>query len=289
MTPDTSPAKHLFRESALKNNHAIDEIEKSLKVVSISSWIWLTLFIFSLLSMLIWGLLGQVAMEVSASGIILPAEQFIMAENFASENLNDRMKRVASLKDLLNKKQALYKKHYLTITELEQAKQEYFSAKQALANKPNENYAALIKPLNSAQNIHQNQELYTLAFVNPMEGKKILVGMNAYVLPTTMSSYEYGYIKGKIVSVSEYPASKESVYSYLGNMNLVDEFFINGSPFMVKIKLESNYKMPTGLSWTSKQGAAIRIEPGTMVRVKIVYKVCSPFELLTKKIVDITV
>ena len=91
-----------------------------------------------------------------------------------------------------------------------------------------------------------------------------------------------GYIKGRVASVSKYPASKELAYLYLGNMNLVDEFFSGSVPFVVKIKLEKNNKTMSGFSWTTHTGPLFKIESGSIVTSKIVNKLCSPLKLLTK-------
>ncbi len=282
MTQGSSTKKNLFRENALKNINSLDEIHGSLKINNVSAWLWLVVSLLFLMSIAIWGLFGQVAMDVTASGIIIAAEQFSAAENFVNENWIERQRRVNSLKTLLEKKEKLYHKHYLTITELEQAKEDYIAAKQALTTRPTVSYINATAPLLSAHGNHTNQLLYALVFVNHHQGKKVSAGMDAYVLPSTMSLYEYGYIRATVVSVSDYPASKEAVYSYLGNMSLVDEFFNNGAPFMVKIKLKNDYKMQSQLSWTSKLGPQYKIAPGTMVDVKIINKVCPPIELLTQ-------
>jgi hypothetical protein len=62
--------------------------------------------------------------------------------------------------------------------------------------------------------------------------------------------------------------------------NLVDEYFLNGPPFMVKIQLEENLHTRSGLTWTSQRGPPYLIESGTMVSADIVCKTCSPIHLL---------
>lgn len=127
-----------------------------------------------------------------------------------------------------------------------------------------------------------NKTLDALVFIDHMEGKKIKAGMAAYVLPSTVSPYEYGYIKGEVISISDYPLSKEFVYSYLGNINLVDEYFTHGSPFMAKVRLLASSTSKSGLLWTTRKGAPFKFEPGATVTVKIVSTECSPLKLLTQ-------
>jgi len=85
-----------------------------------------------------------------------------------------------------------------------------------------------------------------------------------------------------VAQVSEYPASKESVYSYLGNMNLVDDYFAGGAPFVVKIILEKNSQTLSGLAWTTPQGASFKMGAGSAVTVNIIQHQYHPYELLTQ-------
>lgn len=124
------------------------------------------------------------------------------------------------------------------------------------------------------------KNLEAIVFINHTDGKKISVGMETYILPNTMTPYEHGYIKGKVVNISEYPASKESVFYYLGNMNLVDEFFKNGVPFIAKIQLLTNTQTKSGLSWTTKKGAPYPINPGSTISAKIINKKAAPIQFL---------
>lgn len=130
---------------------------------------------------------------------------------------------------------------------------------------------------------HTNPSLETLVFIKHSEGKKVGVGMKAYILPSNISAYEYGYIKGKIIEISEYPASKEAVYPYLGNTALVDEFFGSGAPFLAKIQLEKSNLNPSGFAWTTQKGTPFKIKPGSTVSVKLITKEISPLKLLTSR------
>lgn len=269
-------------------------------------------------------------------------KQFEKEEHLLQEKLKHVQAKSIFLKDLLNKKEQLFKKHYLTIPELEHAKEEYLDAvdaaekiflelnnasfklnqeKEALKEKMNfyekkyldsqheleiklldkrngekiismadgkimnsniskGDYVAVGKTLLTLLTNSSDKNTDALIFVNHAEGKKIFSGMDVYVLPTTMSAYEYGYIRGKIISISEYPASKESVNAYFGNMNLVDEFFASGVPLVAKVRLMTSDKTVSGFVWTTKKGAPFKIEFGTAVVVKIVTKEVSPLGLL---------
>jgi hypothetical protein len=281
VTGQVSSGKPLFREGALKSLSTVNDIQKSLRVVEAKAVTYLLAALFALAGILIWSICGKVAIEVSARGLLMPARQLEIAEKIYQQSRHDREDAVQFVRDIFNKKQQLFDKHYLTIDELERARQDYTRAKEDLANIPrlnNKNVGDLFREAEDTE----NSPLIALVFVNHAEGKKIAAGMQAYVLPSTLSAFEYGYIKGKVLSISEYPASKESVYSYIGNMNLVDEYFAGGVPFVVKIELAKDLAAASGLTWTTRQGAPFKVSAGSAVTVKIINHQYHPFQLLVR-------
>jgi hypothetical protein len=279
VTHKLNQKKHLFRESAIKNLNSIHEVQVALKVTTPGSWLCLFMLLITLGGFVMWSLYGSVSLNVSGRGIIIPSEFLIQAEAYISDNMRDQEEMLTSIKDLLDKKKELYKKHYLTLVDLRQAEKEYMLAKAEYMNPFKNSYFNVKKPFFKMDK-KNSQVLDVLVFVEHADGKKITSGMTAFIIPEIISPYQYGYIKGKVYSVSEYPATKEAAFSYLGNMNLVDSFFISGVTYMVKIKLESSNNTKSKLSWTTKKGSPFVIEAGTTVSVKIVNKNCTPFGLL---------
>lgn len=283
MTSDNINAKSLFRENAINSINAPEEIQRCLKVVSTSSWIRISILLSVLIAILIWGFYGQVTMVVLANGIIIPLNQLRQTEKSLQDNLAIYQERAAILKKLLQQKKILFINHYLTIVDFSKAQQEYLSAKEEfekMAKDVDANTSNLIPDMR----VNDSSDFFALVFVNHADGKKISPGMNAYVLPSTVSVYDYGYIKAKVFSVSEYPVSKETAYAYLGNKSLVDEFFSKGTPIMLKLVLCNNEKNKKQFDWTSKIAAPVTIRPGTKIDVKIIYKESSPVQLLVGRV-----
>jgi hypothetical protein len=276
---ETTPVNSLFRENALRQLNSSNEIHQALNVIKPASWIIALCLLLMLTGIIWWAWWGHVVITVPAIGIIIAEADFDEAQQLMADNLNAHREKVKVLQDLLSKKQSLYKKHYLTITEVEAAREAYLAAKEELTAVTRQNYVVLNKPYSTAMH-NQPPVLDALVFVTHAEGKKILPGMQVYVLPNTVSLYDYGYIQAKVLSMSEYPIAKEAVYSYLGNMSLIDEFFGSSAPFMIKIRL-TNGATPSGLAWTTQTGPTFKIEPGTTITARIVSKTCAPIQLLT--------
>jgi hypothetical protein len=149
-----------------------------------------------------WVCWGRVVVTIPAIGIIIAEAEFNEAQQLMAENLNAHEEKVSVLQDLLARKQSLYKKHYLTISDVEAAREAYLAAKEELTGVARQNYVAINRPFTSATHT-LHPVLDALVFVTHAEGKKILAGMQVYVLPNSVSLYDYGYIHGKVVDVSE--------------------------------------------------------------------------------------
>jgi hypothetical protein len=277
--PDTNHPNPIFRDNAIKHLNSLTDMQEILTIIKPASWLGIILAILFLLSLLIWSTWVKVENTIPAIGIIIAEEEFQQAEYLWQENVNEYQKKVTSLKDLFLQQKTLYQKHYITINDLEKGRQDYLMAKEQLATLNKQKAMPIFKPLFNVDSATANQTMDALVFVTHTQGKKILPGMDSYILPDTVSAYEYGYLRGKVVSISEYPVSKEVVYSYLGNMSLVDEFFGNSVPFMVRVRLMKEPLSPDGLSWTSGKRAFLKIGEGTTITARIVNKTCTPLSL----------
>ncbi len=282
MTNSISNTKSIFRENALNSLNAITDIQYSLKVVDVKSITYLMAAFLIFSGIVIWGIFGSLTVEIPATGILLTSQQIEIAEQRDREAREEKRVSLEEKKSLLLKKQMLYDKHYLTIDEVDKARQEYLDAKSNM-NTYSIAYPEQLDRLFDDADFSKLAPMEALVFVSHDQGKKIVKGSQAYLLPSTLSSYEYGYINGSVRSISEFPATKESVYAYLGNASLVDEYFSGGSPFVVKIKLESRPGSASGLRWTTDNGAPFRIDAGSVVSAKIISSHYRPYQLLMKQ------
>ena len=282
MSDKISEPKLIFRDNAVKSLNSFIEIDEAITIIKPSAWLLLLTIILAFSGFLVWSIWGTVEITVPAVGIIIADDELQKAESLWRENINDHQQKLAILHDIFSKQTELYRKRFITILELEQSRENYLIAKDELAALSRQNSISVFRPSLSTLQHSENETLDALIFVSHSQGKKVAAGMNTYILPDTLSAYEYGYIKGKVLSVSDYPAAKDTVYGYLGNMSLVDEFFNGGAPFVVKVRLVRDIKTGSGLAWTSRKGPGFAVGAGTTVSGKVVNKACSPLSLVLK-------
>lgn len=266
-----------YRENALKALNSLEPLQSGLRIVESKSVISLLALISILLAVLVWGFLGAVSIELPAQGLLLPISQIEQTEVIYQSYRQARERELKQWQTLLANKQKLYSQHLVTLDDLARSQRDYLTAMETKTLIPkliDEQAGSLFSAKQASSG-----ELAAIVFVSHHDGKQIKQGMHAYLLPAFMSAYSYGYIKGIVSHVSEFPASKESVYPYLGNMNLVDEYFIGGAPFVLRIDLDRNQQTASGYNWTSHLGAPEQLSAGSAVQVKIVKEELHPYQL----------
>lgn len=126
----------------------------------------------------------------------------------------------------------------------------------------------------------KGQRLDALVYLSPASGKRVKVGMPAVVSPSTIKKEEFGSIKGKIIEVTQYPASKSNMMTVLQNEDLVNQFLAQGAPIAVRIMLYGNPESFSEYQWTSGEGPQQKITLGTLVETRITVREQSPISLV---------
>ncbi len=119
-------------------------------------------------------------------------------------------------------------------------------------------------PLFSLERQGKTIKTEVVMYVRAEEGKKILPGMEAMISPSTVKKEEYGYILGRVVSVSEYPATSQGMLHTLGNEELVKAIAAQGASIELLIDLSVDDSTQSGFKWSSPQGPPVKINSGTL-------------------------
>ena len=119
-------------------------------------------------------------------------------------------------------------------------------------------------------------------FVPAGEGKKIDVNNFVEVMPATIKREEHGFIHGKVVDVSELPATRLAMEAALQHPDLVETFLKRYSPgvlLRVHVKLEPRPGTDSReldqadlnrFRWSSSSGTTQKLKTGTLCEAAIV-------------------
>jgi HlyD family secretion protein len=117
-------------------------------------------------------------------------------------------------------------------------------------------------------------------YVPVSDGKKITEGMEVKIYPSTVQKEEYGYMIGTVIEVPEYPVSTETVMATLGNEALAQELTGQGAPLEVRVDLVADEDTASGYAWSSKKGATVNVENGTLCSASVVVSTQRPISMV---------
>lgn len=140
------------------------------------------------------------------------------------------------------------------------------------------------------QNQIAGDKLRGVLYIPSQDGKKIKEGMEALVVPSTVQPQEYGFMKGKVTYVSDFPITQKGMMMTVKNDQLVQGLLSRGALFEVYVEFEKDSEAYSGFKWTSAQGPNILINEGTSCMGKITVKTEHPATIVVpalKKFFDL--
>jgi HlyD family secretion protein len=108
------------------------------------------------------------------------------------------------------------------------------------------------------------KNLEAVLYFPPREGKKIRLGMQVQVAPSTVKQEKYGFVKGMVTHVSEFPSTFQGMMRTLQNQELVSKLSMGGAPIEVRADLIPDPGTPSGYKWSSSKGPPMAINTGTL-------------------------
>lgn len=126
----------------------------------------------------------------------------------------------------------------------------------------------------------QLASLKGILYIPSQDGKKIKRDMEAFVVPSTVQPQEYGFIKGKVTYVSDFPITQQGMMMSVKNDQLAKGLLAMGPLFEVHVAFEKDTKSYSGFKWTSAKGPDITIKEGTSCMGQITVKQENPITIV---------
>lgn len=117
-------------------------------------------------------------------------------------------------------------------------------------------------------------------FVPIAQGKRIEKGMKVRLSPSTYPKEEFGMMIGKVVYVSEFPATREGMMRILNNEQLVQLLTGGSSSIAVRVELEKSEETRSGYKWTSVENTERSVQSGTIASGEVVVDTQRPIALV---------
>ena len=134
------------------------------------------------------------------------------------------------------------------------------------------------QPILSIQPDIHNLEL--LAYFPSLQAKEIKNEMEVQVSPSTIKREEFGFMKGRVTYVSDYPATSAAMMRNFQNETLVASLTQGGPVTEIRVDLELDRRTPSGFRWSTSKGPLVTISAGTICTVEIVTRRQKPVNLV---------
>ena len=125
-----------------------------------------------------------------------------------------------------------------------------------------------------------SNELEARIYISPLDGKKVKINMDVQISPSTVKPEEFGFMLGKVRSVSRFPSSADTTMNELKNEALVKTLFQDSSPITMRADLIPSAATTSGYKWSSPKGPEVKIESGTICSGTITVKKDRPIGLV---------
>lgn len=295
--------KGLFRKSAVDRLSSPDQLDTLPRLTSPRGWLILAAAGIMVAVAAVWAIAGSQPVTVKSQGVLVRPGGIVSIGAFTSGQLtdvrirlNDQVRRgdvIARVRqpELLNQLAELYSRKQALAKEEEKEGREIDAGIEQLQEMIAERsrvvspYAGRVidvavkkydmlsegVPVATLElDTGSVEKLQAVMYVPVQIGKKVVPGMDVKINPTSVSKEEYGNLLGRVVSVSEYPATEQSMMNTLGNEAFVRQLSEAGPALLeVRIELLVDPSTPSGFRWSTKKGPPMALESGTLMNGEI--------------------
>jgi hypothetical protein len=266
--------KSLFREEALDKMSSPDELDRLMRVTDPKGWLALIALLALVAAAVVWGVFGSVPVEVGGDkGVLLAGDSRNPAVSQTSGLVTDVPVEIG---DHVQEGQVLARIRpnegpETDVVSLFDGRVDQILIERGMLLERGQQVAVIKRG---------NEPLQAFVFVAGEQAKQLKKGMQVHVLPSTVKAEEFGFIQGKVTSVSKFPVTEVEMFLLLENQSLVDALRTGGAQHRVDVKLLRDPSTPSGFKWSSSQGPPFAITRGTLCTATFVLGRQHPINLV---------
>lgn len=125
----------------------------------------------------------------------------------------------------------------------------------------------------------RQQSLELVAYIPSLLAKNVRTDMEAKISPSNVKREEYGFIRGNVRFVADYPSTQAAMMRNFENEAFIRSLMESGPVTEVHISLQRDQTTRSGFRWSTSKGPDVPITGGTICQVDIVTKRERPVSL----------
>jgi hypothetical protein len=262
----------IYRKTALDKLSSPEQLDAMLYVIPSRVWYAFIAVVVLLGIALLWGIFGSIPVTVSGTGILTRggAQTTLKAPKDGT-----LQKLLVNTGDSVTQGQVL-----AVLQDNQQMTSPIVGRVLSIAAHEGDKLSAnsdlfVIESIDEAAN-----PLKAILFINAIDGQSITLGMDVQLAPSTVRTSDTGFLRGKVVSISQAPVSPERIAKVLNSTDLSQTYFSNGTYVEVQIDLVSAPDTVSGYQWSSSKGSPFKLQSGTLTSASIQVGTQRPISLL---------
>jgi HlyD family secretion protein len=124
------------------------------------------------------------------------------------------------------------------------------------------------------------RDVEVVAYVSAGSSKEVKPGMAAEIIPASVRPEEFGFVRGRVISVADYPSTDASLLRVFQNNTLAQSLTAGGPVTEVHVEINKNPATYSGFEWSSGKGAPIHLTPGTICAVQVITREQQPVTMV---------
>lgn len=122
--------------------------------------------------------------------------------------------------------------------------------------------------------------LEVLAYVPSLLAKDLRVGMDTEVSPSNVKREEYGFMRGNVDYVADFPATDAAIMRNLENEPLMHVLSESGPVTEIRATLTKDSSTSSGFLWSTSKGPQMSITSGTICQVDVITRRQMPIAMV---------
>jgi len=124
------------------------------------------------------------------------------------------------------------------------------------------------------------QDLEALVYLPAAQAKDVHPGMNVKISPSSVKPEEFGFVRGRVVYVSDFPDTPAELMRNFQNEILVRVLAADGPVTEVRVEMEKDPHTTSGYRWSSVKGPNMLLSSGTLCTAEVITNWQKPITLV---------
>jgi len=274
----------LYRRQATERVSSPDQLDRIIQITSPLDWLAVAGIVVTLIMLGFWAFFGRIPQFVEGSGVLLWNHPLFGVNSIASGQIVEMRVRTG---DVVREGAVLaFVQPAQSFPEVSRV--EILSGQAGRVSKTFVRRGDMVSAGTPIVNIAPlGAQLEVVAYISALTAKRLRMGMDAQITPSSTRGDDYGVLLGTVSRVSENLATASDIRSRVGSDELAKMLEGAGGGYLeVTVRLHDDLSTVSGYRWSTAQGPPFKLTPNTVCAVQLVRDELRPIELVIPELLE---